>query len=168
MKRPLLFLALAAALLLAGCGPRGKNVTVRQRKEAAALVSEAQFAVSLRDFARAEPLLAQASQLCPDNTDYWISLGIVRRRLNNSSGAKTAYQEALASAKDAFKVDSSHPERLIQQAYILALLGRVDEARVLLTKAQQKNPDNLPLRTFMEKKELDRMTADPEFKEVAL
>ena len=80
MTRVILIFASAALLLAAGCKPKTKAITSLERKEAANLVSEARFAITLRDDARAEGLLAQAAQLCPDTGDYWLNLGMTRRR----------------------------------------------------------------------------------------
>src|SRR5688572_27242500 len=51
-------------VLAIGCTPR-KPVTERDRKEAAHLVSEAQFAMTMREWTRAEELLAKAVRVAP-------------------------------------------------------------------------------------------------------
>ena len=91
---------LAALVLssLTGCGR--KEITVLQRKEAANLASEAQFASTLRDYARAEGLYAKAAELCPDNGEYWVVLGVTRKRLKDNSGAKKAYENAVDAYGD--------------------------------------------------------------------
>jgi len=167
MKRPLLF-SLAALLLVAGCKPSVRESTPLQRKQAANLVSEAQFAVSLRDFARAEPLLTQAVELCPDEPNFAVALGSARVRLNDKSGAKQAYETALKAFEAAQAKDAKDPELLLQQAYVLALLGRADDARALLEKTAKKYPDNRAVRAFVDSKQLDRLLADPGFKAIAL
>ncbi|HVU25031.1 MAG TPA: tetratricopeptide repeat protein [Opitutus sp.] len=164
-----LFPVLAAALLLAAaCSkPKPKVITPLQRKEAANLVSEANFAVTLRDYARAQPLLEKAVALCPDDAESWVNLGIVRRRQGNAAGAKDAYQSALAAYREAAEQNPAEPERRMHEIYALALLGRVDEARAVLEKARKKNPENRPLRQFAETKQIERLLDDPRFKEVA-
>ena len=108
----------------------------------------------------------QATAVCPDTPEYWIGLGAARRRLDNRAGAKTAYEEALKASRAAYKHDSKNPQPLLQQVYILALLGKTDDAHALLDKARTTNPENRNIRTFYENKELDRLLADPAFKEL--
>src|SRR5205809_519111 len=87
----------AAGLLLAACGKSRseKQITELQRKEAAHLASEAQFAHTLRDYAREEGVLAKVVELCPDTGGYWINLGVARMRMGNRVRAREAYQSAL-------------------------------------------------------------------------
>src|ERR1019366_3220942 len=89
VKIPRLGLLIAAALVLSAC--RHKEITKLEREEAANVASEADFAVTVREWSRAEGLYAKAATLCPDSGDYWVSLGIVRMRLNDHSGARSAY-----------------------------------------------------------------------------
>lgn len=158
----------AIPLLFIGCKPKAKNIPPVQRKEAATLVSEAQFAMTIRDFARAEPLLDKAAKLCPDVGDYWLNLGVVRRRLDDKSGAKSAFESALHAFQDAYKIDAKQSDALLKQIYVLALLGRPDEARRTLEKARKNAPEDPAIRTFAERNELDQLLQDPSFKEVAL
>lgn len=168
MKFTPLVLAVAALMLAGGCKPKPMDIPAIQRKEAANLVSEAQFAVTLRDYARAEPLFEKAAKMCPDEGDYWINLGIVRRRQGNTSGAKTAYEKARSAFSDAAAIHDKDSGPLLQEVYALALLGRADDARKALAKAQKKLPDDRAIRLFAENNQLDRMLEDPEFKELAL
>jgi tetratricopeptide (TPR) repeat protein len=168
MKFLPLLLVTVALTLTAGCKPKAKDIPPLQRKQAANLVSEGQFALTLRDFARAEPLFEQAARLCPDNGDYWVNLGVARRRQGNKSGAKAAYEQARAAYRDAFEIDPRQSDALLQEVYTLALLGRPDDARKALAKAQQRLPDNRGIKGFAETKQLDRLLEDPGFKEIAL
>ena len=156
-----------ALVVLTGCS-RHKEITSLQRKEAANLVSEAQFAITLRDYARAEPLLAKAVVLCPDTAEYWLNLGTVRRRLDNRQGAREAYEQMLDLSRDAYQRDAKNSGALAQQLYILALLGRMDDARSTLEKARKNHPDDRAIRAFVEGRQLDRLVDDPTFKELAL
>ncbi len=163
-----LFPLLLALVLLASGGCKPKEIPAVQRKQAANLVSEAQFALTLRDYARAEPLFDQATKLCPDTGEYWIDLGVTRRRLNNKSGAKSAYEKAVDVFRAAFEKESKDTDALLQEVYALALLGKADEGRKVLEKARKKLPDSRPLRGFVESKQLDHILEDPGFKELAL
>jgi hypothetical protein len=78
------------------------------------------------------------------------------------------------SAVDAYRAEAAAPDTknsapvILRQIYALALLGRVDDARALLAKAQKDQPDNRDLRAFAETKQLDGLLASPAFKETAL
>lgn len=158
----------AMPLLLTGCKPKPMNIPAVQRKEAATLVSEAQFAMTMRDFARAEPLLERAAKLCPDIGDYWLNLGAARRRLGNKSSAKSAFESALKAFEDSYRLAPKESDTAIKQVYVLALLGRGDEARRRLEKMQKAAPEDRAIRAFVEGNELDQLLKDPSFKEVAL
>ena len=164
MKRFALLILLACCV--AGCSKK-KEITPSNRKEGAALAGEASFAISVRDFTRAEGLLTQATQVCPDNPDYWVGLGTARRKLDNRAGAKEAFQSALSASRDVSKRDPKNSQSLLQQVYLLALLGKVDDARATLEKARTNHPDDRNVHAFVENKQLDRLLADPGFKELS-
>ncbi len=171
--RVLYVLAVVALGVAGGCKPRPKEITSLQRKEAASLVSEAQFAQQLKDYARAEGLLAKSAELCPDTGKYWIDLGAVRMRLGKKDAARAAYQAGLKAYQSAATevksgVASEAPAMTLQQVYVLALLGRVDEARAVLAKAQKQFPESRAVRSFAEGKQIDKMIADARFREIAL
>ena len=156
---------LAIGLAL-GCTQQ-KEITERDRKEAAYLASEAQFAVTVREWARAEGLLAKAVKVAPTG-DYWLSLGATRLRLNNRAGAKEAYQAALK----AYAFDSARKntvaEPWVKQAYVLALLGREDESRAMLAKAAQLFPKDVKVRALADAREFEKMISSQNFKDMAL
>ena len=160
-----LALIVAAALAMTGCHRR--EISSLTRKEAANVVSEAQFAVTLHDWSRAEGLYAKATGLCPDQGDTWVNLGIVRMRLHDKGGARSAYKSALSAYEDASDLEPANSMPIIRRAYVLVLLGRFDEARSLVEKAAAKRPDDRMLKSFVESKGLDRMQADPSLKEIA-
>jgi tetratricopeptide (TPR) repeat protein len=164
----LLALAVAALLPAVSCRPRSKEITSLQRKQAEQLVSEAQFAVTLRDYVRAEDQLAKAVAVCPDMGDYWVSLGSVRVRLGQRAGAKAAYRSALAVFEDAVARNPKDGQSMLQQVSVLALLGRPDDARALLAKLRERLPDSRNIRVFVEQKQLEALLADPAFKEISL
>src|SRR5258708_38283848 len=169
MKSPRLIFA--AALLFAvhaGCGARKKEITSIQRKQAATLASEAQFAMTLREYARAEGLLAKAAESCPDAGDYWIFLGNARMHLGQRDPAKTAYKGALAAFETVAAREPSNAQARLDQVAALAFLGRVDDARTLLRKTREGFPDGRSVRIYVDEQQLERMISDPQFKEVAL
>lgn len=136
--------------------------------EVANLLSEADFANQLRDYARAEPLLAKAVTIIPDVGENWILLGAARKRLNDTSGARTAYREGLAAFERAYKADPKRTDLLLQQVYVHALLGQLDKARSILEKAGKDFPSDREVQEFIRSKAIDQMMADPNFKAVAL
>ena len=159
---------IVALSFFVGCKPRTKGITELQRKEAAHLESEAQFAVTMRQWDRAEGLFAKTTQLCPDTGFYWLSLGAMRVRLGKRDAAKDAYKNALK----AFEVEADHNksqgEPWLKQVEVLALLGRVEEGRATLEKAAKRFPNDRGVRAYIENKNFERMITDPSFKQSAL
>lgn len=162
---PLFLLGLL--LLGSGCGGNRKVVTERDRKEAAALLSEAQFAMSVRQWQRAEGLLAKAVQLVPDGEAY-ITLGSARVRLNDRKAAKDAYRSALKVFEDEAARDSARADPWLKQIYVLALLGRMDDSRATAAKALKKFPNDARVKSFSDPKQFDRMVGMQSFKDMAL
>ena len=164
-----LFVLIAAAILSLGVGCGGKKeITSLQRKEAATLESEAQFALTLKDYTRAEDLLARAAQLVPDAGPLWLRLGSTRMKLGQRGAAKEAYKNGLDAFKEVAKDKKNEPDASLQQVTALALLGRIDEARKLVEKLAREFPENRTVRAFVDEKTFERMIADPQFKEIAL
>lgn len=161
-----LFLALVF-LAATGCGPKQPAISDLQRKQAAALVSEAEFALALRDFARAEGLFREAAGLCPDNGAYWLQLGTTSKRLNKTAEAKKSYEQAAKACAAAYKANDKDPGPVLRQVYAYALLGRTDDARALLRKVRKAHPKDEEIQGFDEAT-LDRMIADPGFKAMAI
>jgi Flp pilus assembly protein TadD len=168
MKRVVVLLITAAVLTTVGCKPKPEGISPLSRKQAASLVSEAEFAISLRDYARAEPLFEEAVKLCPDDGEYWLGLGVTRRRAGDMSGAKKAYEKARSAFRDVYEREATQTEALVQEVYVLALLGRMDEAKATLEKARKKDPADARLRLVAENKQLEEMISQPAFKELAL
>lgn len=152
--------------LCSGCAPR-KQLTEHDRKEAAHMISEAQFALNMREWARAEGLLAKAVTLTPQG-DYWLSLGGARMHLNNRSGAKDAYQSALKAYEFEAARQNRIPEPWIKQAFVLGLLGRKDDGRAMIEKAAKVFPDDPKIRALRDPKEFERMFAAQSVKDVSL
>ena len=170
--RIVITLTAAALAVAAGCKPKPKpkEVSELKRKEAEHFVAEASFAINLRDWPRAEGLLAKAVQSDPNNGIYWLNLGSMRVRLGNKAGAKEAYQGALKAyeVEAAAEANQTDPEPWLKQMQVLALMGRTDEARAMLAKTAKRFPDNRNVRAFVEGKQFDQMIADPVFKQGAL
>ncbi len=168
MNRLAVFL-LGFALLLAGCKPavKSKDITPLQRKQAASFDSEADFAATMKDLPRAEGLYKQATELCPDMPLYWENLGMTQRKMGNPKGARAAYGEALTLYGEHYRREKN-PEDVLQQAWLLALLGRDDEAAKLLQKARASHPNDTRVRQAAEPKWLETLHSNPAFKAIAL
>jgi tetratricopeptide (TPR) repeat protein len=153
-------------MLVFGCSPR-KETTERDRKEAALLMSEAQFAMTLKDWARAEGLLDRAAKASPQG-DYYLSLGAVRMQLKNRSGAKKAYELAVNAFQQETARNNTSPEPWIKQAYALGLLGRRGEIKPMIEKARKALPNDPKIRALTDPKELERIFSTQSFKDMAL
>ena len=164
----MVLVAAAALIFGGGCGGGKKPITELQRKEAAHLAAEAQFALTMRDYARAEAALAKAAAECPDTGTYWISLGGARMRLGNRAGAKSAYQAGLKAYEIEAGQNPTLAEPWLKQIYVMALLGRLDEGRKLIEVTAKRFPGDRGVRLFVEEKQFDQMLADLGFKQEAL
>ena len=156
-------------LLSAGCKPsvKSRDITPLARKQAASLGSEADFAATLKDLRRAEGLYQKAAGLCPDEPSYWENLGIARRKLGETKGARTAYGEALAVYRENYRRDRN-PADVLHQMWLLSLLGRNDEAARLLQKGRVDHPADPRIRQAADPKWLEEMRRNPGFKAIAL
>lgn len=167
MKR---FSALFAAVFLlvaAGCSKAPKEVSDSVKAEAATLISEAQFAMSIREFSRAEELIQKAIKLREDVPEYWVTLGMVRRKQDNKSGARSAYEEALDLHTDRYNAEKK-PEELAQRAFVMGLLGKTDEALKLLEAGMKEYPDSPVMKKMADPRGLPATFKRAEFKELAL
>ncbi|MBC8009244.1 MAG: tetratricopeptide repeat protein [Burkholderiales bacterium] len=165
MNRICFVVTCAAALLLAGCSK--KEVDPAVEAEAKMLISESQFAMQIREFKRAEELVQRAIELRDDQPEYWVSLGMARRRQDNTAGARKAYEKALSMHTARYK-DEKKPEELAQQTFVLALLGRTDEALKLLEKGVKDHPDSAALKKMADPRGLPRTFQTADFKALAI
>jgi tetratricopeptide (TPR) repeat protein len=99
--------------------------------------------------------------------EYWVSLGMARRRQDNTSGARKAYETALDLHADRYK-QTKTPEELVQQAFVLALLGKKDDALKLLNKGLKDHPDSVVIKKMADPRGLPRTFQTEEFKALAL
>lgn len=165
MKRLFVILACVGALVGAGCSKKSEEVPAAVSAEAASLLSEAQFAMQIREFSRAEELIQRALKLREDLPEYWVSLGMARRRQDNTSGARKAYERALEMHRDRYD-ENKKPEELSQQAFVLALLGKTEDALKLLAKGLEDHPDSAVMKKMADPRGLPRTFKTAEFKEL--
>ncbi len=152
---------------MGGCKGEPKAVSERDAKEAAVFASEAEFAMKVREWARAEEQLAKAVKLAPDPI-YYHNLGMARMRQKNRAGAKEAYQAALDLCDRLAAANKGSADPWVKKVYLLALLGRVDDARALVKKIDKDFPTDRAVRALVDAKRLEEFIASPTFKEVAL
>jgi len=100
--------------------------------------------------------------------DYWLSLGSTRVRLGNRGAAKEAYNAALKAYEDDAARDSTRSDSWLKQAYVLAVLGRMDDSRAVLVKAAKRFPNDSKVRSFTDPKQFEQMITASSFKEMAL
>lgn len=131
------------------------------------MVSEALFAITLREYPRAEGLMEKAVQLCPDAPDYRVTLGSTRIRQGKRDEAKAAYKGALEAYENVANKNENDAQSRLQQVYVLTLLGRVDEARAMLAKIASRYPADKDVRMFVDGKQIDQLLANPKFREIA-
>ncbi len=174
MPRPPAFLIAAVslgalAMALSGCGREDARTVELRRKQADHLMAEADFAVSLREWTRAEGLLLKAAELAPDDGEIWISLGAARVLRGEKAQARSAYEKALSLYSAATSEKSGAPaEPWLRQVHVLALLGREKEARTLLEKAGRRLEGNREAKDFIAGRRLELLLADPAFAKVRL
>lgn len=138
-----------------------KEVPTAVEAESGKLVSEAEFALQLRDAARAEKALSQAVKLRTDIPEWWMLLGLTQKTLGKTSDARASYKKALAIHERRYEV-TGEPDHVLPQLLTLVLIGRDDDARALLAKAAKKHPTSLPIKKMVEAGVVDRMLADPD------
>ena len=131
------------------------------------MVNEALFAITLREYARAEGLMDKAVQMVPDDPGYRVTLGTTRIRQGKREEAKAAYKAALEAYENVAKKNDNDAQSRLQQVYVLTLLGRADEARTMLAKIASRYPADKDVRMFVDSKQIDQLLANPKFKEIA-
>ena len=160
---------LAAAFTLSGCGGGDRKGAELRRKEADHLVAEADFAVNLREWTRAEGLLVKAAELVPDDGEIWIGLGSARALRGDKAQARAAYEKALSVYSGAASEKAGAPaEPWLRQVYVLVLLGREKDARSLLEKAGRRLDGNREVKDFIANRGVDALLADPALRKVRL
>jgi len=100
----------------------------------------AQFAVSIREYRRAEDLLVKATTLCPDAVEYWMALGEARRGSGQQGPAEKAYGRALDLYRAMARSDPAAPEPRLFRNFVLARMGHADEARAAQARTEKQFP----------------------------
>ncbi|HTJ80038.1 MAG TPA: tetratricopeptide repeat protein [Rariglobus sp.] len=157
----------AAVVLLGGCKDKPKVLSPEAKLKAENFVSEAQFSMQIHEYSRAEDLFQKAIAVRDDYPEYWVALGMARRRQDNKDGARQAYKKALGLLEDRYDLKKNE-EDLGQKAWVLALLGRPDDAVAFLNKSLKEHPDSTYLQKMASAHGLPHTFQTADFKELAL
>lgn len=158
------------AVAVSGCKgkEKAKEVSGSNRAQAEQNFSEAEFAIQIRDHARAEALLARAVELVPEDPNYWLHLGGARKRLGEIEGARKAYKKAQDLVHAAYERDKTAPDPLFAEMEILILLGKPEDARRVYDQAARDHKDDPGMKRFVENRMFDTLLTAPGLKELAL
>ncbi len=177
MKSPYLIFALSAlmSLCLSACGGssakknpgQAKEVTTAVAAQANSFMSEAGFAVQIRDWARADETITKALDLRSDFPEWWELRGFAQKQLGKTGDARSSYKKALSLWEDYYK-ETKDVQFGMRQILALVLLDRVDEARSLLDTLSKKHATDSTLQQFIRSKGIDRMLTDPDIKQKKL
>lgn len=137
-----------------------KSVSKLEAAEADNLVSDAVFAMQIKDHARAAQNLEKALAIRPDVGEWWENLGYCYKLLDRKSDARSAYKKAVGIWDSAYD-KTGRIDYAMRQLIMLVLLDREDDARALLTKLTKKHPEDPQLHAFVEKKGLESLLSDP-------
>ncbi|HUO84696.1 MAG TPA: tetratricopeptide repeat protein [Thermoanaerobaculia bacterium] len=86
-------------------------------------------------YPEAEQAYERAIALAPENFELWANLADARRWIGNDDGSRSAYEKAISLARSEIGLNPSNAGAHGTLAVCLAKLGRFDEARVHVEKA---------------------------------
>jgi len=164
-------LILCGLIVLLGttsCRHKPKEVAPIARAEAAQNASEAEFAVQIRDYARAEQTLVKAVELDPTVPRYWKELGSARKHLGDVDGARKAYEKAFDTLRDEHNANPASAGPVLGEVEACVLLGKKDQAREILQKAAHDYPNDEQVKAIIANNVLDKIIADPAIQSSAL
>ena len=117
---------------------------VRNQNEPAfqQLPAEIAEAFNAKDYAKAQTLAAEATHNNPKFAEAWVGYGMASVRLGQMDRARQAYERALSLYQARHRLHPAEANPVVQQIFLLELLGRSDEAESLLKSAQTSYPDD--------------------------
>ncbi len=101
------------------------------KQSAAVVAAQASEAYNQQDYPESARLCRIAIELQPDFAEAWVSLGLSLWKQQQPDAANAAWETALKLHEARFSADSSHGNQLLQQIFVLSLLGRHERAREL-------------------------------------
>jgi Flp pilus assembly protein TadD len=102
----------------------------------------------LGELAEARKVLERATEMAPQDYLPWSNLGDVLAFSGDAQAASTAFTEAERLVRAELDVNRQDPARISDLAWITAMLGRLDEARELITRALALAPDDPYVRFY--------------------
>ncbi|HUA39397.1 MAG TPA: tetratricopeptide repeat protein [Candidatus Sulfopaludibacter sp.] len=146
MKIACLIPVLAVALL-ASCAPapHDANATTSQQ-----LANESSAALNAKDYVKAQMLAKRATSVDPKFAEAWVGYGMASARLGQTDRARAAYEQALSLHQARHLQDPSDGDQVVQQIFLLTLLGRQAEAETLLKQAHTDYPSDQAITKMVE------------------
>jgi Flp pilus assembly protein TadD len=134
--------SLAAMLTLAfcvSCGPGSRETDASLIQQ---LAADGAAALNADDFERAQSLLGEATRLNPQFAEAWVGYGMASVRLGQLEEARTAYERALVLHQAQHQKNPTDANPVLQQIFLLVLLGQPAEAEILLQRARREHPND--------------------------
>jgi Flp pilus assembly protein TadD len=125
-------IAVLAVVVLASCAPAPHDATASTPQQ---LASESATALNAKDYTKAQTLARQATSIDPKFAEAWVGYGMASVRLGQTDPARAAYEQALSLHQARHLQNPSDANQVVQQIFLLTLLGRQAEAETLLKQA---------------------------------
>jgi len=132
-------LTLLTFALVTSCAHTPSNATASRSQQ---LASESATALNAEDYSQAQSLAAQATSIDPQFAEAWVGYGMASVRLGQTDRARDAYEHALSLHQARHRANPADANQVFQQIFVLALLGRSDEAATLLKQAEIEYPND--------------------------
>ncbi len=169
---PSLILAVFLCVALVGCKDKPKTPVPSTPKAVAAevgrIISEAEFAVQMKDFARAETLMNQAIALEKDDARHYMRLAYVAIQQANKTNARAAYEKALKCYIQESKGDGGNPAIILDIINVHLLLRQPAEAQKVLDAAVKQFPKVEDFKIMQKENAIQQMMKDPEIQSLSV
>jgi len=126
-----------AVALFTSCAPAPHDASVSTPQQ---LASESAAALNAKDYAKAQTLAPQATSIDPKFAEAWVGYGMASVRLGQADQARAAYEQALSLHQARHRKNPSDATQVVQQVFLLTLLGRSADAEALLKQAHTDYP----------------------------
>lgn len=146
-----------SVLCVAGCANRAPLANDRAQN----LADRAAQAFLDEEYKKARSLSEEAVRLRPDFAEAWVLHGKSCVLEGDAASARESYERALRLHAQRYRMNSDDTSQLVQQVYILLLLGRDAEARALLAQGLEAHPADERLTLLSSG--MDNLLADGEF-----
>jgi len=136
-----------AVVLLTSCSPAPRDATASTPQQ---LASDSATALNVKDYAKAQALAKQATDIDPKFAEAWVGYGMASVRLGHADQARVAYERALSLHQARHLQNPSDANQVVQQIFLLTLLGRQADAETLLKQARTDYPSDQTITKFTE------------------